>query len=51
MIVMTKDEQIAREYRHKCADVGGMAWWDHLNNEDTYRIDQDEDEQYTPLFE
>jgi hypothetical protein len=48
---MTKDEQIAREYRFRYADSGGRAWWDRLNDEDTPRIDQNEDLDYSNLFQ
>jgi len=42
-IVMTKDEQIAREYRRRCPDSGGLAWWDKLNDEEAICIDQEDD--------
>jgi len=46
---MTKDEQIAREYRLRCPDVE-RAWWDYFNDDDAgYGFVDEEEESFFPL--
>jgi len=39
---MTKEEHIAWTYRRICPESGGKTWWDMLNDDEGFCIDNDE---------